>query len=420
MPEEPNNTEEYNDEESIKTIEIDGDSIKEIEPETVSDNSTISQQPKAPLIEPKQTPPAFPDLSSPSTNSEQTQKIKPRAVDVLLEKTSEPIVPKPEMPKVTEERPPQGVVFEQKNEGVKEDEDESSMKLVRTYQADVVETMKKQKSSLTSMVLAEKEKQKGKPTLETKPRKIFDRKIIILIVSTLIILVVGYFGYQMVKPNTNNPEVTEITEQKISTLILPNYKREIYVDRIKRDNIVNALKQQDNETSIPLGYVIQFYLTTEDASKSFIIEGESDYKLLVTTESFFDGIEAKIPDSLIRNLGQNFIIGYHSSLGNNPFLILEVKSYNNAFAGMMDWEKTMFRDLSPTFVRQDSSISLDNNPFQDIVVSNKDVRAILNEKGKIELAYSFPNPETLIIANNETTLQEIYRRVTNARLERKN
>src|SRR3989344_189616 len=418
MPEEPNNTEEYNDEESIKTIEIDGDSIKEIEPETVSDNSTISQQPKAPLIEPKQTPPAFPDLSSPSTNSEQTQKIKPRAVDVLLEKTSAPIIPKSETPKITEERPPQGVVFEQKKEEKKDNEDESSMKLVRTYQADVVETMKKQKSSLTSMVLAEKEKKQGQTTTPKTPKKILDKKIIILIASIVIIFVVGYFGYQMVKPNS--PEITEITEQKISTLILPNYKRELYVDRIKRDNIINALKQQDSETSIPLGYVIQFYLTTEDASKSFIIEGESDYKLLVTTESFFDGIEAKIPDSLIRNLGQDFIIGYHSSLGNNPFLILEVKSYNNAFAGMLDWEKTMFRDLSPTFVRQDSSISLDNNPFKDIVVSNKDVRAILNEKGKIELAYSFPNPETLIIANNETTLQEIYRRVTNARLERKN
>jgi len=400
MSDEPNNTtEEYNDgenaEESIKTIEISGDSIKEIN----SDGTTPTQTSV---------------LEEISTRKISPTEIKPRAVDVLLEKTSEPIIPKSETPKITEERPPQGVVFEQKKEEKKDNEDESSMKLVRTYQADVVETMKKQKSSLTSMVLAEKEKKQG----QTTHKKILDKKIIILIASIVIIFVVGYFGYQMVKPNS--PEITEITEQKISTLILPNYKRELYVDRIKRDNIVNALEQQDNETSIPLGYVIQFYLTTEDASKSFIIEGESDYKLLVTTESFFDGIEAKIPDSLIRNLGQDFIIGYHSSLGNNPFLILEVKSYNNAFAGMLDWEKTMFRDLSPTFVRQDSSISLDNNPFQDIVVSNKDVRAILNEKGKIELAYSFPNPETLIIANNETTLQEIYRRVTNARLERKN
>jgi hypothetical protein len=386
MPEEPTNKEEYNDEPRDKVIEISGDSIKELEPEGEKTPTEIIP--------------------------------KPTAEEMLLEKTSQPEEKIVETPK--KETPPQSVVFEPEKEELKDDlkekEENSLMKTIRTYKSDVVEEMKKQKSSLTSMVLAEKDKQQkqGKFVPKIKPNK----KIFILFGGTFLVLAIGFAGYLFVKPNTGN-ENQEITVQQISTLILPNYKREIYVDRVKRDNIITALQKEKVETSIPLGYVIQFFLTTEDKTKSFVIEDEPDYKLLVTAESFFDGIESKIPNSLTRNLGQEFIFGYHSSLGNNPFLILKVKSYNSVFAGMLDWEKTIYRDLSPVFIKDDSKMSLDNNPFQDIVVSNKDVRAILNEMGKIELAYSFPNPETLIITNNETTLQELYRRVTNARLERK-
>ena len=388
MVTEPTNKEEYGDDNPGKMIEISGDSIKELE----SEEKTPADKMPSEII-PKQT-----------------------AGEMLLEKTSQP----EETPK--QETSPQGVIFEPKKEEIRDDLEEkeagSLMKTIRTYKSDVVEEMKKQKSSLTSMVLAEKDKQQkqGKFVPKVKPNK----KIFILLGGTFLILVIGFVGYSFVKPNPNTgSENQEITIQQISTLILPNYKREIYVDRVKRDNIINALQKEKQETSIPLGYVIQFFLTTEDKTKSFVIEDEPDYKLLITTESFFDGIESKIPNSLIRNLEQEFIIGYHSSLGNNPFLILKVKSYNNVFAGMLEWEKTMYRDLSPVFVKDDSKISLDNNPFQDIVVSNRDVRAILNSSGKIEFAYSFPNPETLIITNNETTLQELYRRVTNARLERK-
>ncbi|MDD2935091.1 MAG: hypothetical protein PHX25_01310 [Candidatus Pacebacteria bacterium] len=386
MVNEPTNKEEYGDDNPGKMIEISGDSIKELEPE--------GEKKPAEII-PKQT-----------------------AGDMLLEKTSQPEEKIAEIPK--QETSSQGVIFEPKKEEIKDDLEEkeagSLMKTIRTYKSDVVEEMKKQKSSLTSMVLAEKDKQQkqGKFVPKIKPNK----KMFILLGGTFLVLAIGFAGYLFIKPNTGN-ENQEITIQQTSTLILPNYKREIYVDRVKRDNIITALQKEKAETSIPLGYVIQFFLTTEDKTKSFVIEDEPDYKLLVTAESFFDGIESKIPNSLIRNLGQEFIIGYHSSLGNNPFLILKVKSYNNVFAGMLEWEKTMYRDLSPVFVKDGSKMSLDNNPFKDVVVSNRDVRAILNSAGKIELAYSFPNPETLIITNNETTLQELYRRVTNARLERK-
>ena len=86
---------------------------------------------------------------------------------------------------------------------------------------------------------------------------------------------------------------------------------------------------------------------------------------------------------------------------------------------MLEWEKTILKDLSPTFIKDDSEVVLERKDFQDIVIVNKDVRAILNSSGKIEFAYAFPDKETLVIINNETTFQELLRRITNAKLERR-
>jgi len=299
----------------------------------------------------------------------------------------------------------------------KEKQKKSFMKTIRTYQSDVVETMKKQKTSLTSMVIAEKKKGRRKKSKNESKQKQNGKKILSVIMTLLIIIVAGLAVYFIIKQKSAVPQT--VSELSIPSFIFSDYTRELYLNRVRREDIISGLEKEKKEISIPLGDVLQLYLTTKDNSKQFVIKNTNGYKLLVTTESYFDGIEANVPPSLIRSLSSNFIIGYHSSLGNNPFLVFKVKSYNSAFAGMLKWEKTMYRDLAPVFVRDNSKIKLDNNNFEDIVIANKDVRAILNDEGKIELAYSFPNPNTLVIVNNETTLREMFRRITNSQLERK-
>ena len=113
------------------------------------------------------------------------------------------------------------------------------------------------------------------------------------------------------------------------------------------------------------------------------------------------------------------MFGFHSSLGNNPFLIMKINSFETAFAGMLEWEKDILDDIFPIFRKEVSKIDISTNPkFEDIVISNKDVRAILNDEGGLEFAYSFADKDTLIMINNETTLQEIFRRLRTSKLER--
>ncbi len=304
-----------------------------------------------------------------------------------------------------------------KEEGVPT-EKKSFIKTVRTYQSDVVKTMKEQKTSLTKMVIAEKKKQKGAGGKIKKTEKRSTKKTI-LIISTVISIVVvgGLTGFYFL--SEKQPEVPPtVTQLKIPTFIFPNYVREIFLTKLKRNQIIEAFESEKNTISIPLGSIIQLYLTKEDQTKQFMIEETEGNKLLITTEVFFNTIEAKTPSSLTRSLGSDFMFGYHSSLGNNPFLLFNVKSYNNVFSGMLEWEKTMLKDLSPVFSKDGSDITLERKDFQDIIIRNKDVRAILGSGGEIEFAYAFPDKETLVIINNETTFQELLRRITNARLER--
>ena len=45
------------------------------------------------------------------------------------------------------------------------------------------------------------------------------------------------------------------------------------------------------------------------------------------------------------------MIGVYSWNGNQPFIILKTDSYENAFAGMLSWEKNIAGDLSALFPR---------------------------------------------------------------------
>jgi len=81
-----------------------------------------------------------------------------------------------------------------------------------------------------------------------------------------------------------------------------------------------------------------------------------------------------------------------------PILILSIRSYESAFAGMLKWEKTMGQDLSAIFN------SANAGDFQDKEIQNHDTRT------NSVLIYSFINRNYLVIVQNEEPLKEIFRR----------
>jgi len=146
-------------------------------------------------------------------------------------------------------------------------------------------------------------------------------------------------------------------------------------------------------------------------------DGTQTGKTLVTTNQFLELLDARVSGTLLRFLEPDFTFGFHSTIQNSPFLIFKTRSFEDSFPEMIKWEKTILEDLGPIFIEDNLVFSQDtlrknSYQFKDIIVKNKDVRAILDGGGKILFAYSFPNSETLVITTNKITLQEIFDRLS--------
>ena len=198
----------------------------------------------------------------------------------------------------------------------------------------------------------------------------------------------------------------------IPELVFTDKQREIPVESVERGNTRIKLTDEKKEVGVSLGSIEMFYFTRELAGVKFLIR----------TPEFLELIEARAPDALIRSLDDEFTFGIHAIRDNEPFIILKLRSYDIAFASMLEWETSMNENLSPLFgpiVRPMQRLRpAQASVFQDIIISNKDVRVLIDEQGNIALLYSFPDRETLIITTNEQTFAEIFTRLTSSRVQR--
>ncbi len=118
------------------------------------------------------------------------------------------------------------------------------------------------------------------------------------------------------------------------------------------------------------------------------------------------------------------------------FFILSVDSYSNTFAGMLQWENTMPRDLVkmyppyPTDVSQASATTTatttaktaPNAPsvtagFVDATVSNHDVREYLDGQGRVVMVYGYWDQQMLVLARDESAFSEIISRLATSRAQ---
>lgn len=336
---------------------------------------------------------------------EEEQKKPFKAEDFILPEKKEEKTEKKDEIKIQKREREIGVIIPPREEAK-----QNMKKTFHTFKDDVADILQSQKVSVTKIVAAEQDKK----TTTERPSK--NKKNILITVFLVLILsglgAGGYFGVQKII----NKKPPEITELKIPIFIFPDYQREVYLKSTKKITIVSEIQKQNEQTNIPLGQIIQLFFTTDDSSGQFVVEKTTGSKLIITTDTLLKSLETKAPSLLIRSLYPDFVFGFHSSLGNNPFFVFKSNSRENTFAGMLEWENTILDDLEPIF----GNVGESTKQFKDIIIANKDTRAILDSTGKIKFVYSLPNKDTLVIANNETTLKEIFRRLTTASLERKN
>ena len=238
-----------------------------------------------------------------------------------------------------------------------EEKEDSPLKQIRTFQGDVVDALKSQNESLYSI-----RQKEGTMAVEeaTGPKK-----VLLLLTGGLVLLALagsfGFFAYKEYIRKTAPPVPVTPESRFISA-----------------------------EESAVVPNLSEFFKEVEDSPNQKLKH------IIIATTSDPLG-EARIPGVLKRAIETVFMTG---ALGQNPFAILKIKSYENAFAGMLEWERNFLQDTQSPSV------------FRDVVSRNKDIRVLSNSTSTPVVLYTILDNKWIIITNSLETLQTLIDRLT--------
>lgn len=306
-----------------------------------------------------------------------------------------------------------------------------SISTLRTLETDASEAIKKQNISIVS-IAAQKIKQRDELASSTVEKKtstikwsnIF--KKISFVTATLFFIAVGItaVGYAILNVVKQTPLPTR---PQISSNTFINADATKIVTTSSDQNTLSAWlsarKSLTNETAT----IVQVIITPTGTTTP------------LNSQEFLSNLgAAHIPSWFIRSIGNLYMTGfYHDTSNWDPFLILRVNSYTNAFAGMLQWETNMGTDLAPLYTKKNSvqprsieqttsTASTSNTTptasstvitlsppatFSDIFIDNKNVRALAVPGQKPFLLYSFPEQNVLVITTSDAAMNEIFNRL---------
>ncbi len=291
---------------------------------------------------------------------------------------------------------------------------------LETYQSDMETVISQKNLSAVSIAAAEAERMSrgGGDTTPQIPQKKTDWSLVskVTVIATGVLLVltaIGIVSYAFLRPT---PSVT-IAESAPAPFIAVDSTDILVVtpEQLNRETLISNLDTIRQRIALSVGLMGRMYvgLATTSVTKDEIPPPISSQTLLSV-------IAPGIPEELLRTISPSqYLLGTHVFDGNQEFLILRVESYEQAFSGMLEWERTMQQELTPLFSRtprpriatenasSTPTISLRGTPFRDKIVANHDARVILNEAGDILLLWSFVDRNTVVITTNNNTLSEI-------------
>ncbi len=274
---------------------------------------------------------------------------------------------------------------------------ESQMKTLRSFQGDVADAIEKQKTSLIKIKMAEEKKRESeKPLSSQGSGAAYGIKAIILVLSILLILAAGTIFAVTQYFARNTPKTAAIV---YDTLIPFDSSEKLNVTNKSRTDILNAfskLRGERIETS-----TIK-YLKLSDGPI-----GES----IISTSKFLNLLGTKAPPELVRSFSDTFMAGGFGAKSTEPFILIHIDSFDNAYSGMLAWENTMMDDIGPLFTSE-------HGAFEDLVVDNRDTRAVQDSHGATIFLYSFIDHNILLITTNETAFKGIIDKLVASKLIR--
>ncbi|MEN9912648.1 MAG: hypothetical protein RLY66_56 [Candidatus Parcubacteria bacterium] len=350
---------------------------------------------------------------------------------------------------------------------------DSPFKPIRTYEGDVAEVMSHRRPSTASIAIAEAKKVEGEERIsnDTGPKK--DSQLVLKLVMALLILILlgggAFAGYYLY---SKSPLATSVSKTPVQASGRPGIVRAdsyavIPIDNQLPTTLLSRIRTEAAKEQTP-GTIKEIILARKTASSNAATFTQ------ISAPEAISGLDISVPDILKRTITNDWMLGVYTSPTNEKgaFAIVTTNFFQNAFAGMLQWEATIADDLkqfiypsnvagiansrdtnvaSPTIDLESllpsivpastSAISLGSTTisrssatstatstiievvaplrpyftlrgtFEDRIIKNKDVRAFRTENGSILFLYSFIDNAHLALASDEATLIEVLTRL---------
>jgi hypothetical protein len=285
--------------------------------------------------------------------------------------------------------------------------EEAPLKQIRTFQGDVADALQKEHRSLVSIQQAEHLKKSAtQSTTDTSSENTKKRtEFFNLILGSLILFALGTVGAWYAYNEFVRRAATPITTAPANRFVSVNAEVNLNLTATSRETLINMLSG-----------AIQGTAAREIRHVVFVKKaGTKETPYLFSTSELLEMLGARAPGSLIRAFDPLFMFG---AFGESTFLIIKLTSFENAFAGMLAWEKDLSQDIGPLFATAKllKNVPLDS-VFTDVIDRNKDIR-MLALKDQPVLLYSFFDNNMLIITDNIETLRVLVDRLTREKLSR--
>jgi len=308
-----------------------------------------------------------------------------------------PVPQKPTTPPPPPPKPAPKPVTEAHKESFKND---PSIKPLRTFKTDAEEAVRYSNVSKIDMVVAE-QKKRDKTPIQYAEKKASPGLYIAFVLLIIVLLGGGwYFWFSSTQSNQTTTNSAPVFSGKT---IIPYSKVGLVV--IGEGDPISLISQKLVGDSAGIGNV--YAVIPVDSASS------ASPSALSTVMA-----NTHIPSRLLRSLSDEYMMGIYSYDVQSPFVILKDTFYQNAYSGMLDWENDLGSDLAPLIHiahPNESPASIGTATWNDIVISNIDVRALRNGSGDTLLAYAFADKDTIVIAATENSLKYLLDRILQVR-----
>jgi len=328
---------------------------------------------------------------------------------------------------------------------------------LRTLEGDIREAIEDRNASTASMIMAQQKQTAFSPSTQKQRLSNFNKKLMIILGSVILVLLGVGGAYYLYLRSPLAPSAPAVSKPApIPSIVSPDAQKILDLTGLDHESARTATENSLLNIGNANGSILQIIP---------VEKGSAGAENLVNASGFISLLGLPAPDVLSRSLNGQWMLGtYNDAKTAAPFVILTNNFFQNAYAGMIAWEKTMPDDFVNIFGYADKAIeqfntgtpvsftatssasassasSASSTPiasststtsapatvpaytpslssyfniqgsFQDGVIENKDVRAFYKPDGTMLILYSFIDNNTIVITTDENALVEIINRL---------